>query len=823
MAALTWREVSAPNFSGVADSQRLAGQLLQNGLGGLSDALAKFQVGRDKAATSAVVSDALRYTDPAAYTAALQSGSLRANTPEAAEFLANQHASLLANQQTGVQTAGMGLENENRGLVNNQLGWSNNRTQGIAAAQGEAAKLLASVQGLASSGDPLKVEEARNMLAAGTETLVKAGYSSDQIPGLLDGTRATGTAGYAYEQSLIGVRDFWKKQKVSDEADALGTSVMSNPTPDLAIKAIQGSDKDPKVKTEAMQAVRAAAEAGLWPAPSQSEVLLRSVTGRNPQPTAAPAAADPGSLRGLITTHEGAGDPDTLFGHAQKDGKAFAGVQVSKATIGQLKQFAAADGPYGRAQKERLGYLATPMGEFQIVGATLKKAAEEMGLSDDTVFDQNTQVAIFNHLVDKRISGPRTMEGKIEGLRQEWEGFKNVSDSQLANAITAYEGGDRGVFGTFTQGGGTAPIAQSPAATLTSGIFGGPSSLLAPGQGVQPPAPTVLATSVGSPNGGKVTTTPAQELADAATRQEFANNNGGENAANWISGIGFRLGKRVSSLLGSDEAVDAPQSQADALIDAAVPQAAAPATSANIRSETEVPAQTQQAPAGLGQQIIDTAKLDRVFNRKGALINEIVSPANPDEVPAQTAARLVAQGGLIPGGNEQEVLAKINETIKLAGGNLAPHIAGAIVANNADSEDLSNPWLPFGWGDGDKFSKDGETRATRVQMDGVRANLRELINKDGKIDLGPGVAQIQTQRASKLTEQNAGALQGQLLTETQNVLALEAAIANGNDTPAVRAELARAEALVEQIQQALLQVSKSPAPYTTAAPGLPVE
>ena len=45
-----------------------------------------------------------------------------------------------------------------------------------------------------------------------------------------------------------------------------------------------------------------------------------------------------------------------------------------------VKQFAAKDGAYGQQQKAQLGYLATPMGRYQIVGQTLQNTAKAMGL-----------------------------------------------------------------------------------------------------------------------------------------------------------------------------------------------------------------------------------------------------------------------------------------------------------------------------------------------------------------------------------------------------------------------------------------------------------
>ena len=41
----------------------------------------------------------------------------------------------------------------------------------------------------------------------------------------------------------------------------------------------------------------------------------------------------------------------------------------------------------------------------------------------------------------RRISGPRTQEGKRAGLRAEWEGFQSVSDAELDEVIANLEAG----------------------------------------------------------------------------------------------------------------------------------------------------------------------------------------------------------------------------------------------------------------------------------------------------------------------------------------------------------------------------------------------
>ncbi|MBL4556865.1 MAG: hypothetical protein JKP98_05855 [Rhodobacteraceae bacterium] len=49
-----------------------------------------------------------------------------------------------------------------------------------------------------------------------------------------------------------------------------------------------------------------------------------------------------------------------------------------------------------------------------------------MGLSDDTVFSPRVQDAMALRLIDQRLGAAATMEGKIAGLREEWEGFQGV-------------------------------------------------------------------------------------------------------------------------------------------------------------------------------------------------------------------------------------------------------------------------------------------------------------------------------------------------------------------------------------------------------------
>lgn len=76
MAQITWRNVDAPNFSGVGDSIRAFSGLLGNATAGLSDALGNFQTAARQEVGNQVMQNALQYQDPTEYRNALASGAL---------------------------------------------------------------------------------------------------------------------------------------------------------------------------------------------------------------------------------------------------------------------------------------------------------------------------------------------------------------------------------------------------------------------------------------------------------------------------------------------------------------------------------------------------------------------------------------------------------------------------------------------------------------------------------------------------------------------------------------------------------------------------
>ncbi|MBY3295755.1 lytic murein transglycosylase [Rhizobium laguerreae] len=176
----------------------------------------------------------------------------------------------------------------------------------------------------------------------------------------------------------------------------------------------------------------------------------------------------PGSFLAAVDRTEGAGDYDTLFGHAQKNGP-FAGTAISQMPIRDVLAFTDPSGPYAQYVKGKVGRVATPVGKYQTVGTTLRGAVGALGLDPNLPYDQGTQDRVASYLARQRIASADTLPGKISALRSEWEGFKNVPDTEMAQIV--------------------ADLQSAPSAGTEVASLGMPPALRTMPPPVNPPAP----------------------------------------------------------------------------------------------------------------------------------------------------------------------------------------------------------------------------------------------------------------------------------------------------------------------------------------------
>ena len=135
---------------------------------------------------------------------------------------------------------------------------------------------------------------------------------------------------------------------------------------------------------------------------------------------------------------------NTLYGNFETGDTPFKGYQVSTKTVGQLTDFSKASGAYGQYVKPRLGkstyaykngLTSTPMGRYQIIGATLRDTVKRMGLPTNTIFSKDVQDEMFLFLAREKIEMGKTPRAKRQNLRGLWEGFKKVPDAELDAVI----------------------------------------------------------------------------------------------------------------------------------------------------------------------------------------------------------------------------------------------------------------------------------------------------------------------------------------------------------------------------------------------------
>lgn len=181
------------------------------------------------------------------------------------------------------------------------------------------------------------------------------------------------------------------------------------------------------------------------PNPVTPAITTQGETSSKTKTVSQPTAALPSSykpLYDLISASEAA-NYDTLFNNAETND--FKGTAVTTMTLDDLVEFTKAGGTYDkytrkvRTENDNNPPMATPLGKYQIVGTTLKELIKKLNLPGNTRFTPEVQDAMFVELVRQAIGSAKTMDKKIERLRETWEGFGKISKNELEMAIKTLE------------------------------------------------------------------------------------------------------------------------------------------------------------------------------------------------------------------------------------------------------------------------------------------------------------------------------------------------------------------------------------------------
>ena len=127
-------------------------------------------------------------------------------------------------------------------------------------------------------------------------------------------------------------------------------------------------------------------------------------------------------IRNGIFAGESGGDPNALYGYANRPGGRFAGVNVSDMSVADVMAFTDPRGEYAQHVKSQIGRVATPVGNFQVVGSTLRDAVRGMGLTGSETFDVPLQDKIGQWIYSQQGTGA-------------WEGYKGPQSGGSAMGL----------------------------------------------------------------------------------------------------------------------------------------------------------------------------------------------------------------------------------------------------------------------------------------------------------------------------------------------------------------------------------------------------
>ena len=135
----------------------------------------------------------------------------------------------------------------------------------------------------------------------------------------------------------------------------------------------------------------------------------------------------------------------TLFDNAEEKKTPFKDVDITTMPMKDIFNLVELNGKFHKFNLSK-GEDTTAIGKYQMVGNTLRdlknrNVLKELGIDDNTLFNENTQDKIAVHLAERRVRQKFSMTEARKEMRNEWEGFKKLSDKELNAIINEVRGG----------------------------------------------------------------------------------------------------------------------------------------------------------------------------------------------------------------------------------------------------------------------------------------------------------------------------------------------------------------------------------------------
>jgi len=369
MAALTWRDVAAPDFSGSLQGIGQFSRLLGNAFAGAEGAVGKFDNAQDEMANRAILERSLAMRDPASYEAALADGSL----------LGSEAARASASTLAGLDNRVGSLQNQALGKLNLESTTRQN-DQSKAFDQVAADAVRASQARFAGKPD-LALEAAINGrmgdIGARNALSLERGFETSETDGLANsntrqnmdlGMRREGRDQTLFDRGTTEYTEARQVQRLADDAISQGYDA-SNIDQYMNANGITGNVK----------------------------AALRGAIG---------GGVSGGSGGGGSSGASVVGDPSRVMNYEAR-AAGFSSVPDSVKTLGDASDYA--------KQVNRAGVASSAMGLYQIVGDTMRRVAPQVlgpNWRNEAYTPENQAkiaTAIFN-----------ANRGSADALRKQW-------------------------------------------------------------------------------------------------------------------------------------------------------------------------------------------------------------------------------------------------------------------------------------------------------------------------------------------------------------------------------------------------------------------
>ena len=135
----------------------------------------------------------------------------------------------------------------------------------------------------------------------------------------------------------------------------------------------------------------------------------------------------------------------TLFGNAEEKKTPFKNLDITTMSMKNIFDLVKKNGKFHKFNLAK-GKDTTAIGKYQMVGNTLRDLKDrgilkDLGIDDDTLFDENTQDKIAVHLAERRVRPKFSISEARKEMRDEWQGFDRLSDKELDAIINEVRGG----------------------------------------------------------------------------------------------------------------------------------------------------------------------------------------------------------------------------------------------------------------------------------------------------------------------------------------------------------------------------------------------